>query len=370
MRRILYFSRDYTTHDHRFLTKLAQTGDAIYYLRLEQRDQVLESRALPPEVQVIAWVGGQKPTRLTHAYRLYRDLKRIIREINPHLIQAGPIQTCAFLVALTGFQPLVSTSWGYDLLIDAPKSPLLRAITRFTLRKSAAFVGDCNTIRQLATQHGMPDQRIVTFPWGVDLDHFSPPSPASHQPAKQHPFTLLSTRNWEPIYGITAIARAFVIAVHQRPDMRLVMLGNGSQANVLRTIFTDGGVMDQVDFPGHIDQTNLPHYYHQAEVYISASHSDGTSISLLESLACACPVIVSDIPGNREWVTPGVQGWLFPPDDHLTLSELMIQAYDSRNELAGMGKAARQTAEARANWNLNFPHLLQAYSIALTHANT
>ena len=369
MRRILYFSRDYTTHDHRFLSKLAQTDDKIFYLRLEKRDHALESRPLPPRVQAISWVGGQTPARFKDAYRLFHDLQRVIREVNPDLIQAGPLQTCAFLVALTGFQPLVSTSWGYDLLVYAGKNPFYRAITRFTLSKSGAFVGDCNTIRQLAIRYGMPDQRIETFPWGVDLDHFTPPSPANDQSTHQHRFTLLSTRSWEPIYGVTAIARAFVSAAHQRPDMRLVMLGNGSRENVLRKIFTDGGVIEKVNFPGHIGQADLPRYYHQADVYISASHSDGTSISLLESLACACPVIVSDIPGNREWVTPGVQGWLFPPDDHLTLAELILQAYDRRSELAGMAKAARQTAEGRANWDLNFPHLLQAYSIALTHAH-
>ena len=40
------------------------------------------------------------------------------------------------------------------------------------------MVGDCQTIRQLAIAHGMQEERIVTFPWGIDLEHFVPLSSA------------------------------------------------------------------------------------------------------------------------------------------------------------------------------------------------
>ena len=55
--------------------------------------------------------------------------------------------------------------------------------------------------------------------------------------------------------------------------------------------------------------------YRAADLYLSASHSDGSSVSLMEALGCGLPVLVSDIPGNREWVTDGEQGWLFPDGD-------------------------------------------------------
>ena len=65
-------------------------------------------------------------------------------------------------------------SWGYDLLQDAERNAAWSWATRYTLKHSAAMVGDCNTIRQLAVSYGMPDERIVTFPWGIDLEHFTP----------------------------------------------------------------------------------------------------------------------------------------------------------------------------------------------------
>src|SRR4030067_510558 len=171
--RILYFSRDYTPHDQRYLTALAKTNHRVYYLRLEKGPHVLEDRPLPPEIEQVQWAGGKHPVSLYDGLRLCSDLRRVIRQVKPDLIHAGPIQRSAFLVALSGFQPLVSMSWGYDLLHDAKINPLWRWATRYTLRHSAAMVGDCNTIRQLAISYGMPDERIVTFPGGVDIHDFN-----------------------------------------------------------------------------------------------------------------------------------------------------------------------------------------------------
>ncbi len=83
------------------------------------------------------------------------------------------------------------------------------------------MIGDSDIVRQLAVSYGMPNDRIITFPWGVDLHHYSPAPLES----RSETFTLLSTRGWEPIYGVDVIARAFVQAAQQRPELRLVMLG-------------------------------------------------------------------------------------------------------------------------------------------------
>jgi glycosyltransferase involved in cell wall biosynthesis len=110
---------------------------------------------------------------------------------------------------------------------------------------------------------------------------------------------------------------------------------------------------------------DLPRYYRMADLYLSASHSDGTSISLLEAMACGRPALVSDIPGNREWVQSGVNGWLFPDGDEKALAAAIMKAVDQREQLPKMGRAAREIAEQRADWERNFPALLKAYELAL-----
>jgi len=370
MTRILYFSRDYTTHDHRFLSALAQTEHQVGYLRLEKRGQDLDDRPLPPEIEIIPWVGGKSEARFQDGLKLLAGLKKVIREFSPDLIQAGPIQRSAFLAALTGFHPLLSMSWGYDLLMDVYKNKWWVWATKFTLRRSDALLGDCNTIRNLSIDYGMNPDRIVTFPWGANIDKYSPGEDSSLRRRLgwgEDIFVLLSTRGWAPIYGVEDLAKAFAQVAQQHPELRLLMLGNGPLAPKIRRIFINARVQDQVHFPGLVNQNDLPNYYRAADLYISTSHSDGTSISLLEALASGKPVLLTDIPGNQEWVTqPGEVGWLFNDGDVDALREGILRALDQREQLSAMGVAARQLAEARANWENNFPKLFDAYRLALS----
>jgi glycosyltransferase involved in cell wall biosynthesis len=371
--RILYFTRDYNTHDYRFLAALAKTEHETGYLRLESTGHQLEGRPLPPEIEQIHWAGGQAPARLRDGPRLVASLKQVIRNFKPDLIQAGPVQRSAFLVALAGFHPLVTMSWGYDLLVDVHRGRAWEWVTRTTLKKSAALVADCDTIRKQAIHYGMAPGKVVTFPWGANIQKYTPAEVKSQTPIRERlgwgkqQFVLLSTRGWSKIYGVEDLARAFVQSARQNPDLRLLMLGNGPLAPTLRKIFTQAAVSDRVHFPGQVPQEKLPDYYRAADLYVSTSHSDGTSISLLEALASGTPVLVTDIPGNQEWVTnPGEVGWLFADGEADSLAKGINNAYDHRHDLPGMGLAARHLAESRANWESNFPKLFQAYKIALS----
>lgn len=326
-------------------------------MHLEGREIPLEKRPLPDSVKLVSWVGGKGQFHYRQTPMLVSDLKKQIRRIQPEVVLAGPIQTCAFLVAACGFPKLVSMSWGYDLFLDANRNWLTKWLTRYTLQRSKAMLGDCETIRNLAVDYGMNAEKIVTFPWGVDLQHFQQKSYFTRQPDR---FVFLSTRNWEPIYGVEIIARAFSQIAREHQNVELIMLGNGSQANLLNHIFSKAEVLDRVSFPGQIEYPELPSYYHSANIYLSASHSDGSSVSMLEAMACGTPVIVSDLPGNREWVIAGEQGWLFPDGDVNALAETMQRAYHEWERLEEMGKAARNLVEQKADWARNFPKIYQA----------
>ena len=365
--KVLYFSRDYTPHDHRFLSALAQTPHTIYYLRLERQSRQLEDRPLPPQVEQVVWQGGRQPVGWRDYPRLLADLRRVIRRLQPDVIHAGPIQSAAFLAALSGFHPLVSMSWGSDLLLDADRSAWMRWVTRFTLRRTTVLAADCRTVLEKAAQFGFPPQRVVLFPWGVELARFQPGRADAFRARRgwQDAFVVLSLRTWEPLYGVDVVARGFARAARQNPRLRLLLLGGGSQAGLIRSIFEQEGVQEQVFFGGQVNGDDLPQYYQAADLYVSASHSDGSSVSLMEALASGLPVLVSDIPSNREWITPGREGWLFADGDDRALSEGILRAAGQPEGLKEMRLAARRLAEERANWQVNFQRLLDAYQLAL-----
>jgi len=370
--KILYFSRNYTPHDFRFLNSLSKTDHEIFYLKLEAAERQTEDRPVPENVRQVLWTGGRREFRWSDLPRLVFDFCRIVREINPDLVHAGPIQTCAFIAVLSGFRPILTKSWGYDLIWDAERNGWMKRITRYVLRRSACFIGDSNVIREKAIAYGMEPGRIVLFPWGVNIQRFHPGrnkvgGKAQADPkssiARRKSLTLFCSRAWEPIYGVDVLAEAFVKVAGSNPRVNLILLGGGSQGTKIRQILTSGGVMDRVHFGGQVGQRDLPRWYHMADIYISPSHVDGTSISLLEGLACGLPCLVSDIPGNREWIEEGVNGWLFKDGDVNDLAERILAAGKNRKSFKKIGEAARKTAEDRADWSRNFGKLLEAYTV-------
>ncbi|MEJ2758981.1 MAG: glycosyltransferase family 4 protein [Anaerolineales bacterium] len=174
---------------------------------------------------------------------------------------------------------------------------------------------------------------------------------------------LIHTLSWEPIYGVDVLAKAFVGASRQVPELRMFLLGNGSLAAEIRRLLMP--VNDRVQFAGQVPQEKLPDYYRAADLYISASHSDGSSVSLMEALASGLPALVSDIPGNREWIADSGAGWLFPDGEADALAQKIVDAHRQKDRLAEMGPQARQLAESRADWGKNFEKLKTAYQIAV-----
>ena len=359
--KIIYFSIDYCPHDHRFLSALAETEHEVFYVRLQRGPRQTEDRPVPEKIQIIPWVGGQKLFEWRDLPKYVLDFRRVVRQIKPDLIHAGPIQTCALIAVLSGFRPILTMSWGFDLMKDVYRGRGWEWATRYTLKRSTYFTSDAQVTRDTAVKYGMNPEKTVVFPWGVDLAHFAPRSTV-HRPSSKS-FTLFCNRSWEPNYGVDVLARAFAKVAQQKPEVSLLLLGGGSQGPVIRQILSSGGVLDQVTFAGQISQKDLPRYYQMADLYISPSHVDGSSVSLMEALACGLPCLVSDIPANTEWVREGENGWLFKDGDHHELAAKILKASEQRENLPAIGKQARATAEVKANWPKNVQTLLETYEI-------
>jgi glycosyltransferase involved in cell wall biosynthesis len=361
--RILYFSTDYTTHDHRFLIAITNGGHETYYVRLERGLRQVEDRSIPSQVEQVQWAGGQGRFRWQDLPRLVFSFRGLVKKIKPDLIHAGPIQTCSFIAVLSGFRPLLTMSWGFDLMEDVHKNRAMEWITRYVLARSDYFTSDADVTRNKAVQYGMDPGRTVVFAWGVDLQHFSV---RTSRVKNAYGFTLFCNRSWELRYGVDVLARAFVKVAQQNENVNLILLGGGSQGGHIRQILLTGGVLERVTFGGQVSQRDLPYWYHLADLYVSPSHIDGSSVSLMEALACGLPVLVSDIPANREWVEAGVNGWLFPDGDADALAGMILSAIAQRQSLPEIGRAGRRSAERQADWSKNAETLMKAYETIVT----
>lgn len=347
--RILYFSHSHTPHDHRFLTAIAEAGHEAFFLRTHQSSS--EVRALPSGVSDVTG-----------------SLDSVSRTVKPDLVHAGPLHEAAYLAAGSGARPLVAMSWGSDLLWQARRNPLARRRVRHTLNRADALIGDCLAVSKAAQALGMPAERIVTFPWGVDLQHFKPGRNTEllKKLGWQNHFVVLHLRSMEPLYDPLTTVKAFLIAARKNARLRLLMPGSGNLAPKVTRLLAQTGLQDHVYLPGNIAHDDLPSYYNAADLYVSSSLSDGSSVSLMEALASGLPAAVTDIPSNREWVQIDQQGWLFASKDASALAEVILQA--AEKNLDEHGRSARLTAEAKADWSVNKRGLFKAYDRAMEHA--
>ncbi len=360
--RILYFTRTQSPHDLRFIQALAATRHQVFVLCLEPDVE----HVWPEGIREIEWEGIDTKHGWLKMVSQIGRLKRGLHLMKPDLVHAGPIQSAAYLTVLAGYHPLVSMSWGSDLMLEANRSFLQQLITRYTLARTDVLVGDCACVGAKAVSFGFDLARYYQFPWGVDLDHFSPIGSTNlrHKLGWQNKTVLLSTRSAEPIYGLDVMVNAFLTAQKLKPDLRLIMLGKGLEQSGYAKMIGDHGLEEKVYFGGMATLDELPDVYRSADFYLSASHSDGSSVSLMEALACGLPVIVSDIPGNREWINEGENGWLFKDGDAGEFAAKILLAAGQMDSLNTMKPKNRQLAENRADWSKNFPVLLDAYEKA------
>jgi glycosyltransferase involved in cell wall biosynthesis len=360
--RILYFTQGYSPHDERFLTALAGSGHEILFLRLEPEMQI----HLPEPVKEVTLPGLTVDLQKQSYTVIVRKLKVLLSQIKPDIVHAGPLQGPAWLAARTDFNPLVSMSWGWDLLASAESSRQIRWRTIYTLSKTTVLLADAQAVAQKARSLHFPPERLCVFPWGVDLQHFSPRKRATLRVKLgwQKEFVFLCNRSMEPQYGVDLVVKAFIQVAAQFPQMRLLLMGKGTQEAALRRLVEEAHLMQRVHFGGFASRDELPGIYRSADVFLSASHVDGSSVSLMEALACGKPALVSDIPSNREWVTPGQNGWLFQDGNVGDLAELMAEVCQHGIDPT-LGKNARKLAEQKADWHVNFQALLGAYDLAL-----
>ncbi|HEX6037053.1 glycosyltransferase family 4 protein, partial [Longimicrobium sp.] len=366
--RILWLTQGVTGHDRRFVSLLAGAGHDVRYLAL---DDVGNAPALPPGVRWETWgarpsVDGRTPAGAAAFLPAFRA---VLERVRPDVVHAGPVPTGGFLAALADARPRVVMSWGSDVLVEAGQGPAWADATRRALAGADRFVCDCRAVLDRARGYApVADGDVVLVPWGTEPARFHPAEGPSAVRAEcfgaqaDDAFVVLCTRSWEPIYGIDTLLEGFGRAHAADPRLRLVLAGGGSLAGEVDRWIREAGVGGAVVRPGAIGHDRLPDWFRAANLYASCAHSDGTSVSLLEAMATALPVLVTDIPSNREWVAPGENGWLAPRGDAAAVADALVQAArmdgDARRR---MGARNRAEVEARADWGVNGRALLAAY---------
>ncbi|MDD2859166.1 MAG: glycosyltransferase, partial [Candidatus Nanopelagicales bacterium] len=224
-------------------------------------------------------------------------------------VLAGPLTTITrTLVEQLPKARIIGLSWGFDL------HELLRAGDVHWLDRAHGLVIDSVATRDIAVSAGVDPAAIAFIPWGIDLGLFTPEGPTIERTAvgiDPEARLVLSLRAHEALYRVGDIIDGFAEVAAGEPDLLLVVGHSGTLTASLQARASALGIADRVRFIGTIEEAALAPWLRSAAVYVSASEVDGTSVTLLQAMACRTPVVVSDTPGNLGWVEDGVTGATF-----------------------------------------------------------
>lgn len=360
--RILYFSSGASLHDEQFLQKFSTSQYNFCFASMHHHP-----RPVPGGIPYHYLGGDDRPLpgqlgRAFAALNVAKRLRALIRSWKPDLIHTGPVNTAGALAAAIGFRPLLLMPWGSDVLLVPRKSLAGRLLVRHTLKQAILITCDARVVRdRIVELASYPPERIVIIPWGVDLARFHP-SPTSRLAMRaelglRDGPVIVMNRTFKPVYGVEYFLRGLPRLLTRFPDTSIVLAGDGPLKERLTAVARDLGLSAQIKFIGVVENSRMPKLLNAADVYVSSSLSDGTSISLLEAMACGLPVVVTDLPANREWVDHGRNGLIVPARDSDNLTDAIAQLLENPTLAQTMGQRNIEISRERADWDRNYERL-------------
>tara|TARA_B100001250_G_scaffold224590_1_gene192607 strand:- start:138 stop:1184 length:1047 start_codon:yes stop_codon:yes gene_type:complete len=293
----------------------------------------------------------------------YRLSVQIINKSKPDILHGGYVPIVGFLCSLINFRPFLLMPWGSDILIFPDKSLLHNLFINRIISKSDAIVCDAEVVKKKILEIYPYKNPLEVFPWGIDLSKFK--KYEDETIAKQYflekSVVIISTRNHEKIYGIEILLEAFSILKRKSSSAKLLLLGSGSLTGSYLEHIKKDNLEDSVKMIGRIPNSDLPIFLNNSDIYVSTSFSDGTSVSLLEGMACGLPVVVSDIPSNKEWITNGENGFIFSKGDSKDLSKKLLHLVKDSDLRLKQSKINQDITALRADWDINFATLQKVY---------
>ncbi len=360
--RILFISpcNGIGAHEEKFLAALSEKGYstrvfAYHYTRMPDRLTTLPGVT----VEFVPLRIFGKVQRAVSVHILPR-LKKTIREFRPDVIHAGNSWNDSFLAALSGFHPLLVMPYGSDVLLDPERYRMLDWFNRIAFRSADWVTVDAERVKEtIIRRYAYDPAKITVIPWGVDVDSIAClRSPWRDTLRKElgweSQFVIMMNRHHEAVYGIDLFLDAMTRVCAENADVRVLFIGGGSLTPAFLETIKSNGLSSKFYTPGKIPRDLLYKYLHAADLYVSSSHSDGTSVSLLEAMAARLGVVVTDVPSILEWVKPGVNGDVVPRGDAQALAAAILQASRQPVQVREWGERNAVLVREGADWQGNF----------------
>lgn len=348
-------------HSYRWIKYFAAAGHEVTWISLTP--SIFES--LPG----VRFYGIEGASGLWGLLRAVIKIRKIIAHAQPDILHVHSVGTYGAMGLLSGFDPIIATPWGSDV-IYGKESPLKRPFIARILRRAAMITCDAWHMRDEVMQFGVAAESIHIINFGIDTERFSPRPLNPVIRAANHlgdAPAVISLRNFEPVYDIPTLLRAVPKVLEQHPDTRFMLVGRGGLEAELRTLASQLGIDHVVHFIGFVPNDQLPETLCSLDVYVSTSLSDaGIAASTAEAMACGLPVVITDSGENALWIEDGRNGYIVPVKSPVQLAERIIRLLGDASLREKMGSDGRNTILERNDYHTEMSKMDALYKATLT----
>ncbi|TWT80124.1 Alpha-D-kanosaminyltransferase [Planctomycetes bacterium CA13] len=286
-------------------------------------------------------------------FRTYQRLREMMRRerfdlVHTHSSKTGVLGRMAASAA--GVPCVVHTVHGFAF--PAAKYPAVRRFYQWCEKRCGQMTHALVCLnpddRQIAINELEVDpSRVQVIANGVDIEAFRPienPADRIAERSKrfggdpERPVVMMVGRLWNQKKPQLFVRSAIQLLQNGSPA-EFYLAGDGKLHKQLEDEIAEAGVADRVHLLGWQDDVDslIP----LADVMVLPSLWEGMPIVLLEAHACGVPIVASDIPGNRECVNDGVDGYLVPKNDLKSLSDRIALLVNDSALRRSMGSAGR-----------------------------
>lgn len=336
--KLCYIAPGNTIVTERWVSYFVGKGYEVYIITIEPGN-------IEGAIQIDLSAPIKKPKKLNRFISFLR-VRQAIRRIKPHLIHIHYIKGLAWGIALSGFHPVVATPWGSDILAERGAFTDFYAffLTSMALKKADLITVHSSFMEDSVKKLGNFEHKIQRIGWGADLTKFQPGLETTPLRIKlglnENQPIILSLRRPIPLCNIDLIIKSMPLILKRLPNAVLLVAEYFSKIeyiNYLKKMVADLNLFNNVHFLGPLSYNEVPFYINLANVVVSIPSSDGMPSTILETMACGRPIVVSNLPQYKEIITNGLNGLCVDTRNIGELSDAIIKIlvdYSLRDQMA------------------------------------
>ena len=168
--------------------------------------------------------------------------------------------------------------------------------------------------------------------------------------------------------GVGNLLKAF--SLYQNRQAILMVVGDGDQKSQWIKLADELGLSETTRFVGSVPHDQLPPYYAASDIVVlPSSPPESFGMVLIEAMACAKPVVASNIPGVRSVVDDGIDGLLINPRDVNDITEKIQDLLNSPQKRDEMGLKGRKKVEEKYTISITTKNLENVYLSIVPNTN-